>query len=196
MNIKHEQFIGIYEDAFSKEYCESVIDYFEKMVEAGHTLNRQQELENTLKSSKDDLFYFANNDPAINLRANSVLMGQFNEIFWRHCYADYANKFWNLKNLGSHNSYYFKIQKTEPGQGYHVWHCESSNRETSNRILAWTLYLNNIEEGGETEFINQHMRVKPKQGTVVIWPAGFTHTHRGNTPLSGIKYIVTGWVEF
>jgi len=196
MNIKHEQFIGIYEDAFSKEYCESVIDYFEKMVAAGHTLNRQQEIENTLKSLKDDSFHFANNDPAINLRANSVLMGQFNEIFWGQCYPHYANKFWALKNFGPHNSYYFKIQKTEPGQGYHVWHCEASNRETCNRILAWTLYLNDIEEGGETEFINQHMRIKPKQGTVIISPAGLTHTHRGNTPLSGTKYIVTGWVEF
>jgi hypothetical protein len=195
MNIKHEQFIGIYEDAFSKEYCESVIDYFEKMVKAGCTLNRQQEMKNTLKSSKNDLFHFANDDPAISLNANSTLMRQFNEVFWGQCYADYASKFWNLKEFGPHSSYCFKIQKTEPGQGYHVWHSESTTRETCNRILAWSVYLNDIEEGGETEFINQHMRIKPKQGTVVIWPAGFTHTHRGNPPLSKTKYIVTGWVE-
>ena len=42
----------------------------------------------------------------------------------------------------------------------------------------------------------KHLRVKPKQGTLVIWPAAFTHTHRGNPPLSNDKYIVTGWTEF
>ena len=72
MNIKHEQFIGIYEDVFSKEYCDSVINYFEKMVEAGYTHNRQQEKENTPKSSKDNLIHFATDDPAMNLGANSV----------------------------------------------------------------------------------------------------------------------------
>jgi len=123
-------------------------------------------------------------------------MRQFNEIFWGQCYADYANKFWILNNFDPHASYFFKIQKTEPGQGYHIWHSDSSSRVKSSRILVWTLYLNDVEEGGETEFIYQHMRIKPKQGTVAIWPAGFTHTHRGNPPLCRSKYIVTGWVEF
>ena len=77
-----------------------------------------------------------------------------------------------------------------------MWHSESSARGVCNRILAWTLYLNDVEEGGETEFIYQHLRIKPKVGTVIIWPAGFTHTHRGNPPISGDKYIITGWIEF
>ena len=194
MNVRYENFIGIYEDVFSKEYCESVIDYFEKMVEAGYTRNRQQEKEPN--SLKDDTFLFSTDDICINIRDNLVLMNQFNTTFWSECYSDYANKFWSLKDFGPHNSYSFKIQKTEPGQGYHVWHCESDNRNVCNRVLAWTLYLNDIEEGGETEFIYQHMRVKPKQGTLVMWPAAFTHTHRGNPPLSKTKYIATGWVEF
>jgi hypothetical protein len=58
------------------------------------------------------------------------------------------------------------------------------------------LYLNDVEDGGETEFLYQRMRVKPKQGTLLIWPAGFTHTHRGNPPLSNNKYVITGWSEF
>jgi len=39
------------------------------------------------------------------------------------------------------------------------------------------------------------MRVKPKKGRLILFPAGFTHTHRGNPPLDGEKYIITGWVE-
>ena len=58
------------------------------------------------------------------------------------------------------------------------------------------IYLNDVEEGGETEFLYQSIRVAPKAGTLLIWPAGFTHTHRGNPPLSGDKYIATGWVQY
>ena len=84
-------------------------------------------------------------------------------------------------------------QKTLQGQGYHVWHFENSSYQNSRRSVVWTVYLNDVEEGGETEFLYQSVRIKPKRGTVVIWPAHFTHIHRGNPPLSGDKYIATGW---
>jgi len=56
--------------------------------------------------------------------------------------------------------------------------------------------LNDVEEGGETEFLYLKKRFKPIRDRLLIFPAGFTHTHRGNPPLSGDKYILTGWVEF
>ena len=56
------------------------------------------------------------------------------------------------------------------------------------------LYLNDIPEGeGETEFLWQGLRVQPKAGTMLIWPAFYTHTHRGNAVYSCSKYIATGW---
>ena len=193
MNIKHDQFIGIYEDAFSQEYCNSVIDYFEQMVDAGYTINRQQH-DGTPKANKDDMFFFCSDE--LNLKSTKNLQMQFNQTLWQICYKEYSDKFWSLKDFERHDSYYFKIQKTQPGQGYHMWHCESASRKGCSRILVWTLYLNDVEEGGETEFIFQHVRIKPKAGTLAIWPSGFTHTHRGNPPISGNKYIVTGWIEF
>ena len=63
----------------------------------------------------------------------------------------------------------------------------------TRRVLVNMMYLNDVDEGGETEFLYQSMRVQPKKGRVVIWPAGFTHTHRGNPPLAGEKYIATAW---
>jgi hypothetical protein len=57
-------------------------------------------------------------------------------------------------------------------------------------------YLNDVEEGGETEFLYQGVRVKPKKGTIILCPAAFTHTHRGNPPLSGDKYIINTWVQY
>ena len=89
-----------------------------------------------------------------------------------------------------------KIQKTKPTEGYHVWHCEHDGRLFGSRLLLVMCYLNDVEEGGETEFLYQSRRIKPKQGTIVICPSSFTHTHRGNPPLTGNKYMINGWIEF
>ena len=88
-----------------------------------------------------------------------------------------------------------KIQKTLPTEGYHVWHIEHGNTmDTSMRGFVFSVYLNDVEEGGETEFLNFSQRVKPKTGRIVIWPAAFPYLHRGNPPLSGEKYILTSWL--
>jgi hypothetical protein len=121
---------------------------------------------------------------------------EYINTFWGHCYKEYADKYSVLSDLGNHNSYTLKIQKTKPGQGYHVWHCEADNRERSNRLLTWTIYLNDEFEAGETEFLYQQYRYKPQKGDCIIFPAAYTHTHRGNPPIGGDKYIITGWVEF
>ena len=63
-------------------------------------------------------------------------------------------------------------------------------------MLVWTVYLNDIDKGGETEFLYQSERIKAKKGRVVFFPANWTHIHRGNPPLSETKYIATGWYNF
>jgi len=68
--------------------------------------------------------------------------------------------------------------------------------ETRNRFIVISLYLNTIEKGGETEFLDQGLRVEAVKNRFVMFPATYTHVHRGNPPLSGTKYIITGWVEF
>lgn len=89
----------------------------------------------------------------------------------------------------------FNFQETPISGGFHKWHSEnnSGSIDIKSRFLAWSLFLNNVEEGGELEFLNYSMRIKPKKGTIVLFPAYFTHTHRGNPPISNTKYIATGW---
>lgn len=89
-----------------------------------------------------------------------------------------------------------KLQKTPVGGGFSTWHHEQGPARSSGRALVWAIYLNDVEEGGETEFLYQHERVKAKQGRLVIWPAGITHPHRGNPPYSNEKYIATGWFSY
>ena len=84
--------------------------------------------------------------------------------------------------------------------GYPYWHCElypkDASAETLHRTLLWTVYLNEGFEAGETEFHYQRRLVAPRTGSLLIAPAAFTHTHRGNRPRGGDKYIATSWVLF
>ena len=66
----------------------------------------------------------------------------------------------------------------------------------NNRLLNVQLYLNTVNEGGETEFLYEQRREKAVQGKLLIYPSSMTHIHRGNTPLSNEKYILNGWIEF
>ncbi|MFL6592061.1 MAG: 2OG-Fe(II) oxygenase [Luteimonas sp.] len=84
--------------------------------------------------------------------------------------------------------------------GYPYWHCELYPRdaagETLHRHLLWTLYLNDGFDGGETQFLFQQRRIAPRTGSLLIAPTAFTHTHRGNRPLGGDKFIATSWILF
>ena len=84
--------------------------------------------------------------------------------------------------------------------GYPRWHCEvypeAHSPDTLSRTLLWTIYLNDAFDEGETEFYHQQRKIKPKTGSLLLAPAVFTHTHRGNMPKRGDKYIATSWVLF
>jgi hypothetical protein len=93
------------------------------------------------------------------------------------------------------------VQRYEQGKGgYPHWHSEQfpqqGHNEALHRVVLYMFYLNDVAEGGETEFFYQARKISPKKGTMVIAPAGFTHSHRGNIPLSGDKFIATSWVMF
>jgi len=122
------------------------------------------------------------------------LVVDINNILLKNTFAHYIEDFPYLKGRG--NDWWSGsviLQKTEPLQGYHSFHCENSTWGNKNRILAWMIYLNDVDEGGETEWLYQQLKIKPKANTGVIWPGSFTHLHRGNPPISGTKYILTGW---
>ena len=92
----------------------------------------------------------------------------------------------------------FKLQRYFPSEGYFLLHCENygSSEQIVSRVLAWMIYLNDVKDGGYTEFPNQKKKYQPRTGDVLIWPAYFTHTHRGVVSKSQTKYIATGWVNF
>lgn len=190
-----DDFIGIFDNVVSPEYCQKWINHFDKVDAAGMSYSRVQGLNRPSHINKDQSVDFQN----CSLYTDSDLSIQcddFNAAFWAKCYPLYSEKYSVLQGADAHKIYCVKIQKTVPGGGYHVWHAENTTRLNSIRVLTFILYLNDVDDGGETEFLYLSKRIQPKAGRMLIWPAGFTHTHRGNPPLKSNKYIITGWVEF
>ena len=90
------------------------------------------------------------------------------------------------------------IQYYPPGGGFKGWHCERSSSfyPSTARHLVFMTYLNDVDDGGETEFFYQRIKVKPQKGLTLIWPSDWTYTHRGIPSLQNEKYIITGWLSF
>ena len=159
--------IAVYDGFIEPKLCKTLIDIFEKQKEM-FGFNRVQG-EFTLPAEKNDesISYSKHNNWPAELDELCGKVKQLLEVY---------------------------IQKTKPGGGYHIWHIERSFGNLGcNRALVWTVYLNDIKEGGETEFLNQNQRVPAKTGRACIFPADFPYVHRGNPPLDKDKYIVTSW---
>jgi hypothetical protein len=193
--IIHENFVGVYEEYLSDKFCDDLVEYFEWCNKNNKTFQRP-ESESIKKDNSTCLNPLCVEEINFSFPNIQNFLGEFNDVFWDICYKDYIEKYSVLADYDKHTIYSYKIQKTQPAGGYHIWHCEDASIQFSQRVGVYILYLNDVEEGGETEFLYFSKRIKPKKGTLLIFPPNFPWTHRGNPPLSNTKYILTGWVEF
>jgi len=181
--------IKSYHNAFPPEFCNEIIDLG----------NKNREFLESRQSSKfgGDSLVYQDLSMGIEDFLPSNLFNHLKSTLENYLYS-YSKEFSIIRPMVEHGFYFndYKFQVTKPTEGFHQWHCENICIFPFNlRFAVWTLYLNDIEEGGETEFLYQSTRVKPTQGTLNIFPAYYTHTHRGNPPLKETKYILTGWIE-
>ena len=198
MNVEHIDHIALYRDVYPEGYCQHLINEFNRLESEGAGANRQTS-EGASRHVKDDHQVF------INLRSHNMLNFQntdSSDVFFdglQKCYNEYVNKYSVLKDNGNIRGTTMKMQRTGPGGGYHIWHGEQGPGTHANRVVVYMLYLNSIapKDGAETEFLYQKKRFSPVENTMVIWPAAYTHAHRGNPVLGEThKYIVTGWFYY
>ena len=186
VNGKFEDFVGVYHRFVHPEICTEVVDQFEKYITTNSGFaqyGKEQFAEKKL--GRNDIGMMLDD---VDQRLSQHLYQYINTAFENYKIEyDHISRI-NIQTIG------IKLQKTPPGGGYHVWHYENSSFRAANRELAWMIYLNDMPDGeAETEFLFQKKRYKPTTGTLLIWPAGMTHVHRGNTVFTHDKYIATGW---
>ncbi|RUO48157.1 2OG-Fe(II) oxygenase [Pseudidiomarina aquimaris] len=219
-----QDFIEVYDNALSTDFCNSFMQTFDNSphLQAGRTgggvdvskklssdlyLNQHTEYQEQLKLIQETTFryalqyfkkyHFALIAPlALQVRhpKTGEAVALTHENFDEVAAGNEAAYMQLLYRLGP-----IQAQKYEQGKGnYNYWHCEvfpeKNSVEALHRTLLFMFYLNDVEEGGSTDFYYQQRSIKPKQGRMVIAPGYFTHTHRGSTPVSNDKYILTSWI--
>lgn len=186
--------IASFKNVMTHKECQDLINHYNKLSELNLSFTRI-DLRDSPNHKKSDSSVFLLEDSSIRITPDMSFLNYFLDRLWL-CYDDYVKKYSILETANKHQVRSMKIQKTLPSEGYHVWHFESDTIDHASRIITWGLYLNTVEQGGETEFLYQSLRIPAIEGTLVMWPATYTHVHRGNPPLSGEKYLLTGWIEY
>lgn len=116
--------------------------------------------------------------------------------FLQDCLNMYKKEYYYSDQTSPYRIEGGNIQKYNKGGAFHKWHTEKIGLSNIQRHLVFMTYLNDVEDGGETEFFYQKLKVKPRKGLTLIWPADWTHMHRGVPSPTEVKYIATGWYSF
>jgi len=180
-------FIGIYDGLAADDYCKKMIEMHDRLSSEGSAWHGAES--NGRQARKDFSWFFHTEEAAklatLDVETNKVLDSALS--LYSEEYPSFA-----MQNC---HSFAIKVQRTPPKGGFHVWHCEhSASNDSSLRNLVWMIYLNDVPDGeGTSEFLEFGVKLQPKRGTVVLFPASWTHTHRGNPVYTCDKYIATGW---
>ncbi len=171
--------------------CDDLISYFELnlakqksgVLSGGLNLDKKDSIDITIKP-KD-----------IILPGNEAFKAYFDQLL--ECYKNYVEEWTFLDKISERLEIgSFNLQRYKTGQHFKEIHTERSSLEDLHRIFAFMTYLNDVQEGGSTYFSHYDLEIQPRKGLTLIWPAEWTHAHRGNILKKGSKYIITGWITF
>ena len=187
-------FIYHNKNTLSLEECKSLIDFYEN--------NKKYHTDGSIGQTKVDFNKKKCKEMFISSKALSSQDKYFSSLDRAlvDSLTQYKIKYPFLNEVRSWNiSKNFKIKKYLPEEAYFITHCENDGYKdgtTERRLIAWMFYLNDVTDGGETEFPTQCKKFAPRGGDVLIWPAYWTHPHHGLPSPSQIKYIVSGWFRY
>ncbi len=198
-----EKYIYTNKFSLSEEVCSNIIELFENEERKYDGLT-QGGLQKNVKNTKDFI-----------IPENEAKWYKYYQLFHKELnrniklYIDKLNenpKFQNI-NQNTTNIYkhfensklshsVFMIQRYNQNEGRYVYHHDFSidYENMKNRVITYLWYLNDVEDGGETDFPDLNIQIKPETGKLVLFPATWDFPHCGKLPKSSHKYIVTGWL--
>jgi hypothetical protein len=182
-------FIFEIENNLENNICDSIIDRFENdpRIRPGVTgggLNLNVKKTNDLLIS--NLKEWEDIDKILCKQLNIGLQKYLNMLreMCDHVWFDSS-----IKDVG------YQIQRYIKNDGFYIWHHDFLNYNNNDyRVITFIWYLNDVNEGGETYFLNG--KIIPKKGKLVLFPATWNYLHKGNMPISNNKYIITGWLLY
>ena len=176
----------------SQKDCDFFINWFEERTDLHERGTVDGNLYET-PDEKQDTEIYLNTSKNFSLICSNCLNYGIEEYKKKYPFIN------QVRTFNIHSAY--KMQRYLPGEGYFTLHCENDGPDFTGEssemlILAWMIYLNDVTDGGYTEFPSQNTKFQPRRGDLLIWPAYFTHPHHGIVSKTQVKYILTGWYIF
>tara|TARA_B100000287_G_scaffold429364_1_gene482524 strand:+ start:866 stop:1558 length:693 start_codon:yes stop_codon:yes gene_type:complete len=200
-----ENFIEVYKNILPSKTCDYIVETINKNMDLSYSGRTARGVSKVKKSTDIDLLRimertpeFSKIIPDLQTSLNSSLINYTDKYDWYGSKRNSSDKE-KLAHIYKYNLIHchsLHAKMYEPGKDFFEWHIDSSptNWLTYSRELVAMFYLNDVTEGGETEFLPHMVSIKPTKGSLVIFPAGWTHKHRGKMPISNKKYILNFWV--
>ena len=185
-------FLEVYDYENSESNCEQICSYFDEVYNISDQSSKSSGLSYFNKKRQkicDTKSFNFGEDWACNEIVYSFISDSISSYVKKYSFLETLNKGAHWRLCPSYNIQRYEGEK----EGFFTLHNENSGTYPY-RMLVWMVYLNNAKCG--TEFPYQEKTVTPKTGRTVIWPADWTHPHKGVTPNQGTKYIATGWFYF
>ena len=89
----------------------------------------------------------------------------------------------------------YTIRCYEKGKGIFKTHVDQSEGGTISRLFACIIYLNDVDEGGETFFPDWNIACKCERGKILLFPCNWIFPHGSNPNISHDKYILTAFIN-
>lgn len=182
-----ETFIRAYDNALDVVLCQQIIDLFEASAEKRVGTTAAGVVQPNKRST--DLYYRME-DPVWKQIDETLRTVAYNNI--RLYFKELERHFRTVTRVFTDTG--FCVRKYEAQSGGFDEHSDVGGVSTATRALAFMYYLNDVHAGGETEFIEQKIKIVPKAGRMAVFPANWTHLHRANAPVSGPKYIINSFL--
>ena len=179
--------------SISRELCNDIINLFEQEDNRYDGVTSSG-LNKNIKDTTD--FIITTGGPRWD-KINKLLSKELNNNVTEYVkkYNNMVHPTYQIFHANYLSTASMQLQKYEKNIGKYVYHedsrCDFNDRKIRKLTFLW--YLNDVDEGGETEFWSSY-RIKPEAGKLVLFPASWTFPHKGNVPISNDKYIITGWL--
>jgi len=194
MKEEYKDFVGIYDESVPVELCNEFVKNWEVAKKNQTIIDCTVENESGVVDPSPPLVRkdeFAYVTPLMStIYPIPPVHAYFNLL--KSCFLSYKKRYGIIFNGIIYNDV-FKIHKVRKSEGFHLWHYERTLPSTIDRIVTYMTYLEVPNEGGETEFLHQSLRIDQVVGRTLILTVGYTNMQRGNPPLDGEKMYITGW---
>lgn len=118
--------------------------------------------------------------------SNDIRWFEVSQIIWQ-----YGNMYGMQNDAPFSNMEYLQLLHYSTGEGFYKPHADSG--PGAQRIFSALLYLNDVEEGGETYFEKFDVKIKPKAGRLALFPSNYVYGHEARPPKSNDKFVIVTW---